>query len=146
MFIFDVVARGHENIRAEHKTTLEVTKEKDLSPRGDCIIGVDANISASEIPDKAKEILKLGAKAEVEILLPDYGLKDELVGFGSEGLTFRHDTDIVIRKSRFVCGRTVLISSNKAAKDINREIVELLKDKKTEVILRFRLAAPQETE
>ncbi len=145
MFIFEIVAKGHENIKAEHRTTLEVTKEKDLTPRGDCIIGVAANISASEIPDKAKELLRVGTKAEVEILLPDYGLRDVLVGFGSRDFTFQHDTDVVIRKSKYICGRTVLISSNKAARDINREIVELLKDKKTEVILRFKLAVPQET-
>ena len=38
-----VIARGHPNIRATHKTTLEVTKEKELSPRGDCIIGICAD-------------------------------------------------------------------------------------------------------
>jgi hypothetical protein len=27
-------ARGHENVRATHATTIEVTKEEHLTPRG----------------------------------------------------------------------------------------------------------------
>ncbi len=137
--LFEVRARGHENIRAEHRTTLEVTKEKELSPRGDCIIGVDADKGITEIPDEAKLLLKKGVKAIVEISLPDYGISDKLEGFGSDKLTFTHPTDIVIRKSTYVCGRTLLVSASKAARDINRELVELLKDRKTEVVLTFKL-------
>ena len=36
-------ARGHENIRGVHKTTFEFTKEKELTLKGDCIIGVNAD-------------------------------------------------------------------------------------------------------
>ena len=139
--LFEVRARGHENIRAEHRTTLEVTKEKELTPRGDCIIGVDADKSISEIPDEAKLLLKKGVKAIVEISLPDYGISDKLEGFGSNKLTFTHPTDIVIRKSTYVCDRTLLVSASKAARDINRELIELLKDRKTEVVLIFKLDA-----
>ena len=44
-----ITAFGHPNIVANHKTTLEFTKEKHLSPKGDCIVGINANKSIKEI-------------------------------------------------------------------------------------------------
>jgi len=130
-----VFARGHENIRATHRTTLEITKDKELTPRGDCIIGVNADKSIFDLNFNLKSALKKGLKAKVTLYLPDYSLKEELFGFGSEKLTFTHKRDIVIRKSDYVCGRTLLIRSNKAAIDLSREFVELLKDRKTEIVM-----------
>ncbi|MEM1957561.1 MAG: DUF371 domain-containing protein [Archaeoglobaceae archaeon] len=139
MIIFEISAFGHPNISAKHRTTLEVTKDNEISKRADCIIGVNANKSVSEIPEEAKIALKNGAKAEVEITLPGHGLKVALYGFGSSTMSFIHSKDIVIRKSGFVCGRTLLIHANKSAKDIDREFVELLRDKKTELRLLFKV-------
>ncbi|MEM0203118.1 MAG: DUF371 domain-containing protein [Archaeoglobaceae archaeon] len=139
MIIFEVSAFGHPNITAKHRSTLEVTKDSEISKRADCVIGVNANKSASEIPEEAKVALKNGAKAEVEITLPNHGLKVVLHGFGSSTMSFTHTKDIVIRKSGFVCGRTLLIHANKSAKDLDREFVELLKDKKTELRLFFKV-------
>jgi len=128
-------ARGHPNVRATHRTTLEVTKDRELTPRGDCIIGVGADKSVADLSEDLKRWLKSGRAIRVEIVLPDYGLKDELIAFGSSKLTFKHERDVVIRKSDYVCDRTLAIRSNKSARDIDREIVELLKDEKTELIL-----------
>ncbi len=136
--MFKIFAQGHENISAKHKTTLEVTKEGELTPRGDCIIGVNADKSVSDIPDNLRLLLKKGLKFEIEITLPDYGLMDTLTGYGSEKLILSHPTDVVVRKSRYICPRTLLVSSNKAARDINREIVEMLKDRKTEIVVTLR--------
>jgi hypothetical protein len=128
-----VIARGHPEIRATHKTTLEVTKEKSLTERGDCIIGVGADKSISELSDGFKKALMDSVLVMVEISLPDYGLTELLTGYGSRELTFNHPTDIVIRKSDFICRRTLLIKADKAAIDINREIIELLRDTTTEL-------------
>ncbi|HRX33916.1 MAG TPA: DUF371 domain-containing protein, partial [Methanoregulaceae archaeon] len=35
-----ICCRGHHNIRGTHRSTFQVTTETDLSPRGDCVIGV----------------------------------------------------------------------------------------------------------
>jgi len=129
-----VVARGHPNVRATHRTTLEVTKDKELTPRGDCIIGVKADKSIADLSRDLKAWLKSGNPIRVEIVLPDYNLKDVLIACGDPRLTFRHDSDIVVRKSDFVCDRTLAVRSNKSARDIDREIVELLKDPKTELL------------
>ncbi len=131
----EIVARGHPNIRATHRTTLEVTKEEELTPRGDCIIGVKADKSVKDLDEGLKEWLKSGKPVLIEIVLPDYDLRDSLIAYGSPKLTLRHETDVVIRKSDFVCDRTLAIRSSKSARDIDREIVEMLKDEKTEVVL-----------
>jgi hypothetical protein len=128
-----IIARGHENIKAAHPTTLEITKDSELTLRGDCIIGVSATKSISELSDELKEYLKKGKKAEIHLNLPEYGISESLSGYGSEKLTFDHKTDIVIRRSKYVCGRTLLISASKAARDLDREFIKLLRDRKTEL-------------
>jgi len=134
MLVEEIVAWGHENIKATHRTTLEITKEMFLTPRGDCIIGVRAEKSISEIDERIKERLRAEAMAEIELSLPDYGIEETLVGYGSSKMTFDHPTDIVVRKSDFVCGRTLLIRANRSAIDLDREMVELLRDPKTELL------------
>ena len=49
---------GHPNISADHKTTLEFTKDKELTKKGNCIVGVNSDFSFSEIKNllKAKKI------------------------------------------------------------------------------------------
>ena len=47
---------GHENITARHKTTLEFTKDRDLSLKGDCIIGVKADFSLPQLKNLIKVI------------------------------------------------------------------------------------------
>ncbi len=139
MLVEEIVAWGHENVRATHRTTLEITKESHLTPRGDCIIGVKADKSIMEIDERIKERLREAAMAKVELILPDYGFREVIVGYGSPRMTFSHPTDIVIRRSEFVCDRTLLIRANKSAIDLDREIVELLRDPKTELLFVIRV-------
>ena len=58
---FEIQFSGHENIRSNHKKTIEITKEAELTLRGDCIIGVCATSSCFDLPSslkgKASEIL-----------------------------------------------------------------------------------------
>ncbi len=130
-----VTAFGHPNITATHRTTFEVTKDEHLSLRGDCIIGVRADKSVRELDDRIRNLLKLGYRVKIEVQLPQYGLKDEIIAFGSPMLTLKHPRDIVVRRSDFVCDRTLAIKASKAARDIKREIVELLRDPNTELRL-----------
>jgi len=135
----EITAWGHPNITATHRTTFEITKDEHLTKRGDCIVGVKADKNISEISDRIKEKLKENALARIELVLPQYGLKEVVEGYGSSAMTFDHPTDIVVRKSSFVCGRTLLIKASKAARDLNREMVELLKDPATELLFIIRI-------
>ena len=44
-----IIAYGHKNVRGTHKTTFEITKDKDLTERGTCIIGVNASYDLDEL-------------------------------------------------------------------------------------------------
>ncbi|TFG23775.1 MAG: DUF371 domain-containing protein, partial [Promethearchaeota archaeon] len=50
-------------------------------------------------------------------------------------------SDIVFRKSDYICGRTVLINCSKASNQINKEIITCLKEPQTQVKLIFKSAS-----
>ncbi len=135
-----VKARGHKHILGKHKTTFEVTKETHLTPRGDCIVGICADKSISELSEEFKNSLKSeGAKIEILLKIPGTVLEEKVTAFGSPELTFTHPTDIVVRKSNFICPRTLAINANKAACDFSREFIEKLKNGDAELLVEFNL-------
>ncbi|MHA1298700.1 MAG: DUF371 domain-containing protein [Candidatus Helarchaeota archaeon] len=133
--IEEFYAFGHTNILATHKTTFEFTKEETISKRGNCIIGVAANKSISDISEKFKA--KAKKRVQIRCILMVDNLKEEILGYGHEALTFSHPTDIVIRKSNYICPRTLMIRSNKAAKDLDRKFIELIKKPETQINIKL---------
>lgn len=121
-----IIAYGHENVQATHRSTFEITKESHLSKRGDCIIAVSANKGLAELSDIFKEILRrCGSK--LTILIEAGGASDVINAFGSPLLTLTHPTEMVVRKSGYVCRRTLAIQADKAACDLSKALVEKLK-------------------
>ena len=119
---------GHENITAKHKTTLEFTKDSNLSLRGNCIVGVRADFSLQQlkkfIKSKTKELIKkenIGKKTikkiPIKIIIKINNYKEEINGYLNP--EFNDSKEIVIRKSEFVSSRTLVIGANKAACDIS---------------------------
>jgi hypothetical protein len=53
--------------------------------------------------------------------------------FGSVRLILTHPTDMVARKSNYICSRTLAIRADKAACDLSRRLVEKLKNQKQKV-------------
>ena len=125
-------ARGHENIEATHKTTFEVTKETALTKRGDCIIAVESTKAAANLPFEFKEAARKEG-AQITVIIEADELKETVKAKGSPQLQFTHPTDLVVRKSGYVCGRTLAIRADKAAIDFSRKLVEKLKDPNQEV-------------
>ncbi|HDQ06159.1 MAG TPA: DUF371 domain-containing protein [Candidatus Bathyarchaeota archaeon] len=125
-------ARGHENVLATHKTTFEVTKEATLTKRGDCILAVESTTAAADLPLEFKEAArKEGARITVTVEVAEH--KETAKAKGSSKLTFTHPTDLVVRKSGYVCGRTLAIRADKAASDFSRKLVEKLRNPDQEV-------------
>ena len=60
-------------------------------------------------------------------------------GKGHEGLLLSHNEDIVIRKSSFVCPRTMAVECDKASDLIPRKMVRILQDPKTRGVLTIRV-------
>lgn len=125
-----IKAFGHKNIKATHKSTLEITKDDYLTERGDCIIGIKSNYSVYDIPNDLKQHLLNGEKIIIKIIVDD--IIDEIIAYGSNNLKFENKKSIVIRKSNYIDDRTLAILANKSAIDINRKIIEKIKDNNKE--------------
>ena len=124
---------GHSNIRGTHRSTIEFTKDSFCTPRGDCILGVKATKSVADIDERLKEEIRKGKKVHVRISCGD--LTDELYGFGSNLLEFKDEHSMVIRKSSFIDSRTLLINANKSARDLNRELVQRLRNPDSKALI-----------
>lgn len=122
-----VMAYGHENIRATHKSTLEITKEKWLSKKGDCIIATSADKGLPELSKRFRESLRK-ENSKLAILIEAGGIREVINAYGSPFLVFTHPTDMVVRKSNYICNRTLAIRADKAACNLSRELVEKLKN------------------
>lgn len=127
-----VFAYGHENIQAMHKTTFEITKEATVSRKGDCIIAVSANKALADLSREFKEGMRR-ENAKIRILIEAEDVAEAVNAFGSPRLVLTHSTDMVIRKSSYVCNRTLAIQADKAAYNLSRNLIEKLKNPKQKV-------------
>jgi hypothetical protein len=124
-----LIAFGHENIKSTNKTTFEFTKEEHLTPQGDCIVAVSATKGAVDLsPEFKKTACKPDARIEIRIAVN--GEVETVKAQGHPALTFSHLTDLVVRKSDYVCGRTLAIGADRAACDLSRKLIEKLRNSK----------------
>ena len=135
---FKIEFSGHENIRSNHQKTIEITKESHLTPQGDCIIGINATSSCVDLPQELKDKLKNSDSAVTfSIRVGDHEFIVE--GKGHPDLILTHTEDIVIRKSDFVCPRTLAVKCDKASDLLPREMVSLLQNPKTKGIFTIKV-------
>ena len=127
---FEIQFSGHENIRSNHQKTIEITKESHLTPQGDCIIGVNATSSCSDLPQELKEKLR-DSNSKIIFSINVDNQEFVLEGRGHDDLILTHDEDIVIRKSDFICPRTLAVKCDKASHLLPRHMVSLLRNPKT---------------
>ncbi|MEM2610128.1 MAG: DUF371 domain-containing protein [Candidatus Bathyarchaeia archaeon] len=128
----EIRAFGHSLVRATHKTTFEVTREDHLTERGDCIIAVKADKAARDLSERFRDIARR-PNAEIIIIIEANGERDVVRAYGSPRLTLTHSMDIVVRKSSYVCARTVAIGADKAACNLSRKLIEKLRNPRQEV-------------
>lgn len=121
---------GHPAIVATHATTFELTTDNRLTRQGDCIIGVRASKGCRDLNLGLKEHLRRNS-SRIRIVLTVEGVVFEAQAFGSENLLLTHARDIVIRKSSFVCPRTLAVRCNRSAADIPRRMVSALRSNST---------------
>jgi uncharacterized protein len=120
-------AKGHKNVLSTHKTTFEVTKETELSKRGNCIIAVESTMGAIDLPDEFKKAAQK-QNSKITITIEAGNQKETTIGKGNPKLQFTHPTDLVVRKSKFVCNRTLAIEANKASIDFSQKLVKKLQN------------------
>ncbi len=69
-------------------------------------------------------------------------LIEQIQACGSPNLSLTHESDMVVRKSQYVDGRTLAVCADKAANDLSRKIVEKLQDPTQRVKITLTVSAP----
>nr|MDO8078362.1 DUF371 domain-containing protein [Candidatus Freyarchaeota archaeon] len=133
-------ARGHPNVSAKHRTTLEVTAMEELTPRGDCIVAVASSKGAEQLSERFKKLAR-NENSRITMTIEADNLTETIRGYGDPRLTFSHPHDLVVRKSTYCNDRTVMIKADKAAIDLDRKLVELLKNPEKRVRITLRVEA-----
>ena len=119
--------RGHPLVTATHPTTFEVTAEDHLTRQGDCIIGVLADRGAAGLSAGFKRLIS-DDRAVLVTRLAAGGHSAEVHGRGSSRMTLAHPSDLVWRRSGFVCERTVAIRCDRTAATLPRELIRALRE------------------
>jgi hypothetical protein len=99
-----------------------VTRENHLTKNGNCIIGISADKGCSGLSAEFKRVV-CHDDAVLVTLLSCSGITVEVKSRGSSGLTLDHPTDLVWRRSTFICGRTIGILSDHVAATLPKALV-----------------------
>ncbi|MGP3668302.1 MAG: DUF371 domain-containing protein [Candidatus Bathyarchaeota archaeon] len=140
-FVEVFIAYGHEAVKATHPTTLEVTKERNLTSKGDCIVAVGASKSTMDLSGNFK-ILARKPDTKITLKIRVGKLVEVVEGFGNPNLTLNHPTDIVARTSTYTCPRTVMVKANKAAVNLSRQLISKLQNPNTLAIITLTAENP----
>ena len=124
---FEISFNGHKNIRSLHPKTIEITTEPNLTLNGDCIIGVGASCGCNDIPEQMKNLMR-NSKSEILFTISTKDVSFKVKGSGHENLILTNPHDIVIRKSTFICPRTLAIQCDLASDSIPRQMIKTLQN------------------
>jgi hypothetical protein len=127
MVSYTFFARGDPRITARHRTTLEISKEPVRTTQGDCIVATLSEAGLASLPEGLKRRAReKGANMILE--METSGHCERVHGEGDPSLTFESSHEMVVRRSRYVDGRTLMVNSDKAALDLDRGLVEKLRN------------------
>ncbi|TLY04544.1 MAG: DUF371 domain-containing protein [Thaumarchaeota archaeon] len=132
----EVTFYGHPNVRSLHSKTVEITRDDHLTLRGDCIIGVRASKACADFDQNLRRRLRSNdSVVRIEIMVGDESFL--INGKGDERFTLQNPHDIVIRKTGFVCPRTMSVRCDRASSDLPRKMVRMLQDTEERGIFRI---------
>ena len=119
--------RGHAGIAATHDKTLEFTREREITRRATCVLGV-----ASDHDDAS--LLRL--RGDVAVSVEAGGVRDEFTAT----LTpfFLGDDSLIFRCGAGLRGRTLGYDASKSAAGVDRALVACLSDPCSEVAITIR--------
>jgi len=136
-----VIAYGHKLISSTHRTTLEISKETELTERGDCIIAVRSNMGCADL---SRDFIQAARRqdAQITIAIQADEVVDTVKAMGDPRLSFTHPTDMVVRKSLYVCSRTLAVKADKAAADLSRSLIRKLRNPNQKVRITLTVRVP----
>jgi len=107
--------------------------EGRLTRNGHCIVGIGADKGALLLSPRFKDVL-CHDDASLLTTLSCEEFAVTVHSRGSAAMTLNHPTDLVWRKSNFVCGRTVGILSDHVAATLPEELVIHLRAERPMVV------------
>jgi hypothetical protein len=130
-----IYCRGHPLVISSHPTTFEVTREDHITKNGNCIIGIAADKGCKGLSSEFRRVLS----HDDAVLCTRLSCGDvtvEVKSRGSSMFSLDHPTDMVWRRSSFVCGRTIGIMSDHVAAALPEALIaNLVAGKEMIVIL-----------
>lgn len=124
---FTVTATGHEHVTAGHASTWEVTTDDFLTPAGDCILAIEADVAPASVSRDFVDACR-DTDAVVTARFEAGGCVDVVTGRGHPDLEWTDERGFVGRTSEYVDDRTVMVDADKSAADLDRDLVEALAD------------------
>jgi len=116
-------------VLGNHRNTLEITKDSEISQRADCIVGVGANKACVDLHGKLVEHIR--SRGRLRFAIAVRHINFVFYGSGNPELQLTDPTEMVFRKSDFVSSRTVALRCDAAAIDLPREMIRLLQNPNT---------------
>lgn len=110
--------KGHPGITAEHRSTLEFTKDDQIKGNGDCILGISSDHDIGDLN-------KLNGRLIFVMKLD--GIEEAFEATIPKNHKITDQRELVIRTSSFISDRTYAITSSKSSLDIDRGLIEALK-------------------
>jgi HAD superfamily hydrolase (TIGR01509 family) len=120
-------AKGHKNILATHKNTLEFTKEAELSLDGDCIVGVEADFDTVQLQKLAKSHRHL-------LITITAGKNSDTLDFYANK-EFTSTKELVVRFSEFSSNRTFGYRATKSARHLDKDLVKKMQDPQQQITI-----------
>lgn len=124
----EISAHGNPKITATNKSAIKITKGNDVDPS---TIGVKANKSCSNLSEEFKMAVKASKPCEIKIEVD--GKVVAFLGYGSPALKLTDSNYITINSTDVIDSSTVAIVADKSAADLDRDIVERLKDPNSKI-------------
>jgi uncharacterized protein len=113
-------AKGHPNILATHKSTLEITADSELTEKGNCIVAVSADFSLQEL----QKVILGSSDGKIILTLAAAGITEYVTATANRNFSSNHD--IVLRTGSFLSERTLGTRADKAAEGLDRRLVKAL--------------------
>lgn len=117
-------ARGHPNITATNRKTLEITKDPYVTRRGDCIVACCAEKAAGEL---RRDVLQALTAPGVVVVILSTGSAWDYTAGETPRVAPTSTWRIVVRTSTYVDESTVVIRAGKSAADLDRRLIQELR-------------------
>jgi hypothetical protein len=126
-----ILARGHQNVKAMNQKMFVIVKDADIRKDFDAVIAVKADKACGDLSADFRNAVK-GAK-RLEITIEAEGVIDKVMAYGSPAMMITNFGEIAVRKNDVIDDRTLGIMADKSANELKQELVEKLRNPKTEV-------------